>query len=162
MSMHPDSENFVQLRRLLALKRYEQPAPGYFHDFSRQVIVRIQAGRRADHSSALGRLFWDAPWLQRLWAALETKPILAGAVGVAACALLLAGVVYSTEKADTASAPAVAPQAMEASLNLPEPSPRGPVVEPAALLGFLGTNDFGGPSPGSLAGQQVNFTIQGN
>jgi len=43
-----------------------------------------------------------------------------------------------------------------------ERAPRSSILEPAALLGFLGTNDFGGPSPGSLAGQQVNFTIQGN
>ena len=83
---------------MLALKRYEQPPPGYFNNFSGQVIARIKAGEGA-HEGFLDRLFWEAPWLQRLWAALETKPIMAGAFGAAVCALLVAGVVYS-EKPD--------------------------------------------------------------
>ena len=82
MSMYPDPENFDQLRRLLALKRHEEPPPGYFHHFSGHVIARIRAGERAAPDSAWG-LLWDAPWLQRLWAALEARPVLAGSVGVA-------------------------------------------------------------------------------
>ena len=73
MSMYPDSENFDQLRRLLAVKRHEQPPPGYFHNFSRQVIARIRAGERAEPANAWARLFWDAPWLQRLWAAFAPR-----------------------------------------------------------------------------------------
>ena len=161
MSMYPDSESFDPLRRLLALKRYEQPPPGYFQNFPRQVIARIQAGERAQDSSALQRWFWEAPWLQRLWAALESKPALAGAIGVAACAMLLAGFVFS-KTPDTVPEQFLS-SSSEAMLSLPtERAPRSSILEPAALLGFLGTNDFGGPSPGSLAGQQVNFTIQGN
>ena len=164
--MYHDSENFDQLRRLLALKRYEQPPPGYFQNFPGRVIARIRAGERAEESSAVWRLFWEAPWLQRVWAAIETKPILAGAVGVAACLLLLAGVVYSTENADSVPAPYVASQAMEASLNLSDHSPRSPSVEPAALADFQMTNGFGAaPSQGSLLGlpvQQVNFIAPGN
>ena len=98
MSMSQDSQDFGSLRRLLALKRHEQPPPGYFNDFSSQVIARIKAGDRAEES-AMERLFWEAPWLQRLWAAIETKPIIAGAFGTAVCALLIGGIIYS-EKAD--------------------------------------------------------------
>jgi hypothetical protein len=94
MSMSQDSQDFEALRRLLALKRYEQPPPGYFDRFSGEVIARIRAGEGA-HESVLKRLFWEAPWLQRLWTALETKPIMAGAFGAAVCAFLVAGVVYS-------------------------------------------------------------------
>jgi hypothetical protein len=94
MSMSQDSQDFESLRRLLALKRYEQPPPGYFNHFSTDVIARIKAGE-GERGGALERLFWEAPWLQRLWAALETKPIMAGAFGTAVCALLVAGVIYS-------------------------------------------------------------------
>src|SRR5438094_5722 len=97
--MNPESQDFTQLRRLLALKRHEQPPPGYFNDFSGQVIARIRAGAPADRETGSERMVWEAPWLRRLWAAFETKPILAGAFGVLVCGLLLAGVIYS-EQAD--------------------------------------------------------------
>ena len=93
--MNQDTENFEQLRRLLALKRYEQPPPGYFNDFSSQVIARIKVGERGEEGAFLDRLLWEAPWLRRIWAALEAKPILAGVFGVAMCGLLIAGVIYS-------------------------------------------------------------------
>jgi hypothetical protein len=100
--MNQDTENFEQLRRLLALKRHEQPPPGYFNDFSRQVILRIKAGERGEEGAFLERLLWEAPWLQRIWAALEAKPVMAGVFGVAVCGLLLTGVVYS-DKTDVSS-----------------------------------------------------------
>jgi hypothetical protein len=93
--MSQDTENFEQLRRLLALKRHEQPPPGYFNDFSSQVIVRIKLGERGDGSILLENLLTEAPWLQRFWAAFEAKPVLAGVFGVAVCGLLISGVIYS-------------------------------------------------------------------
>jgi len=102
MSMSPDPENFETLRRLLVLKRYEQPPPGYFHPFAPQVIARIKAGERAEEPSLFARWFGEVTWLQGLWAALETKPMLAGGVGLAACALLVGGVLYSERGKNTA------------------------------------------------------------
>jgi hypothetical protein len=93
--MNPEQENFQDLRRLLALKRYEQPPPGYFNHFSDQIIGRLQAGERFQRHSTLETLFLQAPWVQRLWKALETKPLIAGAFGVAVCGLLVAGIGYS-------------------------------------------------------------------
>ena len=88
-----DSENFEQLRRLLALKRYEQPPPGYFDRLSREVIARIKAGEPGESAGAMN-------WLSRFRAAFETKPLLAGAFGTAVCALLVSGISYS-EKLET-------------------------------------------------------------
>lgn len=96
MSMNADQENFESLRRLLALKKHEQPPPGYFKDFSEHVIMQIRAAGPGEESLGLETI----PWLQRFWGALEHNPILAGAFGVLVCALLLSGVVFS-EKAGT-------------------------------------------------------------
>src|SRR4051812_17507213 len=93
--MNPDSENFESLRRLLALKRHEQPPPGYFEGFSRQVIAGIKAGELRQTTAE--RLFDEVPWLQRLWNALEAKPAFVGTFGVAVCSLLVAGILYSEE-----------------------------------------------------------------
>src|SRR5436309_7076035 len=81
MSMSPESENFEQLRRLLILKRHEQPPPGYFHHFSREVIVRIKAGDTGETVTAAW-WSWQGSWLQRAWTAIESRPALAGAFGV--------------------------------------------------------------------------------
>jgi hypothetical protein len=127
--MHPEHENFDSLRRLLVLKRHEQPPPGYFQYFSGHVIMRIRAGERVDRSGFWENLSWEAPWLQRLWAALETKPILAGALGMIVCGFLVSGVLLS-ERADH---PAVASLAgTEAGGEMPmnmalqsNPNPQG-------------------------------------
>jgi len=102
--MSPEQENFEELRRLLAVKRHEQPPPGYFHDFSRQVIARIRAGETAAADSFWQRLASRAPWLQSLWDGFEAKPIVAGAFGVGVCSLLVVGLV-SSERIDANSAP---------------------------------------------------------
>lgn len=99
MSMKADQENFDQLRRLLALKKYEQPPAGYFSDFSQQVIMHIRAAGPEAEAAGAERLVWEAPWLQRFWATLEHNPILAGAFGVMVCALLISGVIYSENMA---------------------------------------------------------------
>jgi hypothetical protein len=87
--MNPDSENFDSLRRLLALKRHEQPPPGYFNRFSRDVMARIKAGETG------GEMAMELPWIQRVLAMFDVKPIYAGAFGTAVCALLISGVVSS-------------------------------------------------------------------
>ena len=83
MSMTPERDEFEQLRRLLVLKRYEQPPPGYFTQFSRQVRERLEAGDHRREVDSLEDWFAQVPWLRRFWTALETKPVFAGAFGLA-------------------------------------------------------------------------------
>jgi hypothetical protein len=95
MSMDPEPNDFHDLRRLLTLKRYEQPPPGYFDRFSTQVIARIEAGETVAASSWLDRLHLELPWLRSVWTSFETKPVFAGALGAAVCGLLAAGFLFS-------------------------------------------------------------------
>jgi len=93
--MTPEQENFEALRRLLKLKRHEQPPPRYFNDFSSQVIAQIRAAAPVEQDSVLDRLSWEVPWLQRLIETFQAKPALAVSFGAAVCALLVGGVIYS-------------------------------------------------------------------
>jgi len=93
--MIPEQEEFVALRRLLALKRHETPPPGYFQNFSAKIIIQIQAG---DAAAARGRLgVFGGDWLQRFWSILETQPVIAGSCAVGLCAVLVSGFIASNE-----------------------------------------------------------------
>jgi hypothetical protein len=103
--MTSESENFEQLRRLLALNRNEIPPPGYFHHFSREVIVRIKAGDRGDGAG----LVVQGSWFQRLWSALDTRPVWAGAFGMVVCGFFAIGAMVASEGVDNAIALSEAP-----------------------------------------------------
>jgi hypothetical protein len=84
MSPISDNENdFEALRRLLALKRHEVPPPGYFENFSDNIIARIQAGDQAR----------DLPWLLRFLQAFEARPAYPVAFASSLCMVLLFGIV---------------------------------------------------------------------
>jgi hypothetical protein len=99
--MTPDSENFDQLRRLMALKRHEVPPPGYFHNFSREVMVRIKAG---EMGGEVGSTWWvlEGSWLRRLWSIFEARPVLAGGFGAAVCGFFVAGALISADNPEVA------------------------------------------------------------
>ena len=98
--MNPDSKNFDSLQRLLALKRHEQPPPGYFNRFSRDVIARIKAG---ENGASFELAFWE-----RLLGLFDVKPVFAGAFGMAVCALLVSGVIASENSDNKLANPSVA------------------------------------------------------
>lgn len=83
MSNSPD--DFASLKQLLAAKRYEQPPPGYFNDFSDRVISRIEAEDLNEYSS----------WWQWLIAKFDARPVLACVYGLTVSGLLLAGFTLS-------------------------------------------------------------------
>ena len=79
--MNPAPEEFDQLRKLLVVKRYEAPPPGYFNHFSDRVIARVEAE---------GLLLRASRW-QRLFPELDAKPVLACAYGLVITGLLVVG-----------------------------------------------------------------------
>jgi hypothetical protein len=139
MNTPTESEEFQQVRRLLALKRHEQPPSGYFNGFSRQVILRIQSGEARQRVSWLERLQSEVPWLQRLWSALDAKPMLAGAFGVTVCGLLVGGLVYSYQVEPASGDPLVEapadPSAVFVANRSLNPRPAGLPVELIASTG---------------------------
>ena len=88
MNSDSNSEHFEQLRKLMELKRHEQPPPGYFNSFSGKVIARIESASQTDDGLA---------WLRRLWSLVESKPMLTGAFGAAVCALVISGLIFSDD-----------------------------------------------------------------
>ena len=89
MSMNPDPRTFEGLRRLLVLKRYEQPPPGYFDRFPGEVIARI---REYESKASIGP---GVLWLRRLWNALEYRAVLPAAFGAAVGSVLVLGLIRS-------------------------------------------------------------------
>lgn len=80
--MNSSPDDFRDLRRLLALKRHEQPPPGYFNHLPERVMIRIEReDGLAEHST-----WWE--WLVRK---LDAQPVLAGAYAFAISGLMLLG-----------------------------------------------------------------------
>lgn len=78
--MKDQSQDFEQLRRLLALKRYENPPPGYFRDFSSRVIDQIEREGAAV----------DETWLQRVVSLFRVRPAISASFCLAGLLVLLA------------------------------------------------------------------------
>ena len=90
--MDPDSENFEALRQLMALKRHEQPPPGYFTQLPDKIALRIERGE--------GQLnFWE-----RLMAGYSFRPAFAYSFALAAFGALAFSVVNAVRTAPADSA----------------------------------------------------------
>ncbi|MBC8096511.1 MAG: hypothetical protein H7Y43_11935 [Akkermansiaceae bacterium] len=150
--MNPESQDFEQLRRLLAIKRHEQPPPGYFHHFSGDVIARIKAG---DQGESLG-----TNWVQKLWSMLETKPVFAGAFGASVCAVLISGILNSEESETIAGAinPMVSPAnnsfAPASTMALNQTSSSDPLLNANPEPSLNSLFDF------NLSAQPASFSFQ--
>lgn len=150
--MNPEQENFDALRRLLKLKRYEQPPPRYFNDFSSQVIIRIRTGGPENAGSILERLFTEGPWVRSLFSAFETKPAVAWGFGVAVCAMVVSGIVYS-ETAEYQPAYALQPiEEVATQAKFASSAPDGMAQYSYTPLPLTGTNALT-PASGSLFDQ---------
>ena len=119
--MNPSPEEFDSLRKLIALKKYEQPPPGFFNHFSDKVIARIEAEKLVARPS-----FW-----QRLFPDLEAKPVLACAYGLVITGLLVVGLGIS-ESAEPEESPAPNLGSPWFAAQTPAPSSTLPVTPTAS------------------------------
>ncbi len=90
--MDPQSKPTVKVERIIALKRYEQPPPGYFHLLPDRIINRIEYGEGQPS-------FWE-----RWWPAFRVRPVLAYALGLAVGGALTAGFYFSPKMEQTVGA----------------------------------------------------------
>jgi hypothetical protein len=97
--MNTGMEDFEKLRKLLKLKRHEQPPPGYFNRFSGLVINRIEK------EVETGGDWLEAPWLRKLLRTFETSPMVAGLFGATVCGVVIFGITAANQ---TSKGPAAA------------------------------------------------------
>ena len=81
--MNSDQENFEALRRLIALKQYEQPPPRYFSELPGRIWMRIER-------EPASQSFWE-----RLLPNIGLSPAFAYSFGLLACGSLFMGIVFS-------------------------------------------------------------------
>ncbi len=115
--MMTEDENFEALRRLLALKRHEQPPPGYFAQFSHRVIARIEAEQAAREQGLFGRWLGQYRWFDRVRGIFEGQPAMAGALGLIVCGLL-AGGAFLSEQAPGPALPVTGPTLPDRSATI--------------------------------------------
>ena len=86
--MSNEPANFEDLKKLLALKRREQPPPGYFNRFSRGIRARVASGEDASPPEG---------WWQRWFGVGELKPGLVGVYALGLTGVVLVGLKVSLE-----------------------------------------------------------------
>lgn len=92
--MNSEQENFEALRKLLALKKYENPPPGYFANLPRQIWTKIEREPAAS--------FWS-----QLFANWRLHPAVAYSFGLLACGVLFFGIVATLKTEPTQSAQSI-------------------------------------------------------
>jgi hypothetical protein len=101
--MNSAPEEFENLRKLLKLKRYEQPPPGYFDRLSDRIATRLE---QEPESARIARHAANWGWLDALRRVFTENPISAGIF--AACGVLMV-VVSNSQYLDKYIAGGLAP-----------------------------------------------------
>jgi hypothetical protein len=165
--MNESKPNFESLRRLLVLKRHETPPPGYFNNFSRQVIARIRAGEAEASASLPNHVFGSMPWFIRLLQSLESKPVFAGGFATALCGLLLFGAVMARQPDYVAQTILQPPQQTAAPLiasatptALSQPVNQFFIADNSTNPVINFSSSAGGSMP--VSGQLIAFPVSGN
>ncbi len=160
--MSTGTEDFEQLRKLLKVKCYEQPPPGYFNGFSTRVITRLE---KESKPGFLDRLAGTFPWLKGILRLLEQNPIGAGIFGVGVCGLVLSGAAFSQiDKPDEGTLVLSNPTGSETvddARFLTANASQAPDAFGQNAAGFSASNNpsllFAMPGSGSLSATPVNY-----
>ncbi len=158
--MNNSEDNFESLR-------HEVPPPGYFNNFSGDVMARIRAGEAKERSTAVERLSSEAPWLVRFLQLFEAKPAFAGAFASALCLLLLFGIIYAERPDNVSQSLLTSTDQDSAPMASLSPSAFAQTSDPT-MLALNSTNPVSLQPVAALFGQQnplampVSFSPSGN
>ena len=119
-------ENFQSLQKLLKLKRYEQPPPRYFNEFSGHVIARLQSTQVT-----------TPPWWQRF--GFDLRPAVSVGIAAFACVLLFLGITAEPGDATGVSTAAAQPDVLGSDFA---PSLAGSSTNPVNAAGTMMINPF--------------------
>ncbi len=170
MNMNENENNFDSLRRLLKLKRQENPPPGYFNNFSSRVTARIRAEAATGKGTA-ERLAVEAPWLMKFLQFFEAKPAFAGGFALALCLLLLGGIVFADRSDVEQSSPvfvdATPSAVIAAPTSVASAQPTPTLTDSLTQGGLAVSTNYSLQPVASLFGQspfvqQVGYTPSGN
>jgi len=133
--MNPDPQEFETLRKLMALKRHEQPPPEYLSGLSNTIISRIERGD-------CRLTMWE-----RISTNVSARPGLAYALGLSICGTMGLSAVYVArhDMAQPGVSVAVAKLPMSESAFVSQLKPPGPTLHVANWLG--NTNPNAGTQP---------------
>ena len=144
--MNSSPDDFQDLKRLLALKRHEQPPPGYFTYLPDKIQLKIEREAEADLSRY--STWWE--WIVRK---IDAQPVLAGAYAFAISGLMLMGFKVSQDMQQDANGEglflnALDPNAVQGSGTLQKH-----FANPAPLLYFneFSSTDLVMEEPASVA-----------
>jgi hypothetical protein len=155
MSSSPD--DFKDLKRMLALKKHEQPPPGYFYylpDKITRKIERLEARDLAEHST-----WWE--WLVQRF---DARPVLAGAYAFVISGLLLMGFKVSRmmeNEGELDLAGGLLGATPDPANVTPSPFLQTHFANPAGLVSFTSSSDsVFSPDPLPLPYPGGSFTTQ--
>lgn len=131
--MNSSPDDFKDLRRLLALKKHEEPPPGYFSYLPDKIVIRIERGDLSEHST----------WWEWLVAKYDAQPVLAGAYAFAISGLMLLGLKVSEDLPQRSSVELLPGGVMAHSTDpltfTPSTAIQPYFANPAGLINFTST-----------------------
>lgn len=164
--MSETNNNFEDVKRLLKLKRFETPPPGYFSHFSGDVVSRIRAGEAGGDQSFWERIQSDSPFASMVMQLFAVRPGIIGALATGVCLLLLVGVlIVDRSESGPVAAPGIFAQTEQspsdasptlASADTVGPPDSGITVSTNPISSFQPVNTLFG-SPQNPLFRSVNF-----
>lgn len=162
--MSDTNNNFKELKGLLKLKRHEIPPPGYFNQFSSDVILRIRAGE-CGGQNFMERVRSDWPFLANVMGLFALRPGLIGGLATSACLLLVVSVLWADRSESSPADGSAAMAQVQTAPSVPDTNPT--LVAQATSLGppdagiSISTNPVASLQPvATLFGSQQNPLFQ--